>query len=182
MAAFILTYAHIRWYFTKETAERYSNAFFIFILIWKLSVILFQWELVKRQPLSVVYFDGGLKGFVLGTAAALIYLLKTNKYRAFHAEGWIVLITVYELVFYLFNQEHILLPGIQLIGNLLAIVWIRKKSGNVAESYQILVLFTAFQAFMYSLKGDLLSVPVITYTAVTLLLVVTAWKGRKKNQ
>ena len=57
----------------KVIADWYSNAVFLFILTWKLSVILFQFKMAISHPLTLLYFNGGMKGYWLGIAAIGIY-------------------------------------------------------------------------------------------------------------
>ncbi|RST61259.1 hypothetical protein D5F11_004255 [Siminovitchia terrae] len=185
--AFIGAYLYLRLTQEKQAADLYSNAFFILILTWKLSVILFQFETIIKNPFSIVYFNGGMKGYWLGIAAAFLYFFLSEKKsqvqeNTLHVKVWIVIITVYELVFYLLNKEHILFAGLQLIGGIAFFMLLNKNSGNPIWGIQILVFFTCFQGLIYSLEGNLLSVPIATYTSGTLLIAWTAWKGSRKNQ
>lgn len=185
-AAFLTAYLYLRLQRKKQAAELYSNAFFIFVVTWKLSVILFQFQSIIKNPLSIVYFNGGTKGYWLGFAASLIYLFRAEKKsnireQGHHVEVWIVIITIYELVFYLLNKGHILLSGFQFLGNILIFLLMRKKSGDPVWSVQLLVLFTCFQGVVYSFQGKLLSAPMLTYTVGALILSWAAWKGSRKS-
>lgn len=184
-AAFFLTYLYLRLQGKKQDAELYSNAFFIFMLTWKLSVVLFYFETTFKNPLSIVYFNGGIKGYWLGIASGFLYLFFAGRKHAvikLHAEVWIVIITVYELVFYLLNNGHILLSVFQLIGSVLIIFLTRKHSGDTVRSIQMLILFTCFQGLVYSLAGNLLSIQMMTYSAGALILGWIVWKGSGKKQ
>lgn len=66
--AFILTYIAIRLKFGKQPAERFGDAIFYLIIIWKLSVIITDFKIVMNAPFAIVYFNGGLIGFILGLA------------------------------------------------------------------------------------------------------------------
>ena len=66
--AFILSYIAIRLKFGKQTANRFGDAIFYLIIIWKLSVIITDFKIVIHAPLSIVYFNGGIVGFILGLA------------------------------------------------------------------------------------------------------------------
>ncbi|MBD8004641.1 hypothetical protein [Bacillus norwichensis] len=185
-SAFIGAYLYLRLTRKKQAADFYSNTFFIIILTWKLSVILFQ-EAAIKNPFSVVYFNGGIKGYWLGIAAAFIYFFLSEKKHqvqenGLHMKVWIVIITIYELVFYFLSGEHILFAAFQLIVGIAFLILLRKNIRNPIWSIQILVFFTCFQGIIYSMAGNLLSVPIATYTSGTLLITWTAWKGSRKNQ
>lgn len=188
-AAFIGAYLFLRLQRKKRIADVYSNAFFIFFVTWKLSVILFHFQTTIRNPLSIIYFNGGIKGYWLGVAAAFLYLILSAKKadipeKGFHIQVWVLIITVYELVFYLLNDGHILLSGLHLAGNIIIFVLMKRKMGNILFSIQLLVLFTCFQALIYSLAGNLVSVPIMTYTAGAMILGWSAYtyKGREKDR
>ncbi|RST77515.1 hypothetical protein D4T97_003260 [Siminovitchia acidinfaciens] len=179
-AALILAYIYLRLQGEKQAAELYSNAFFIFVLTWKLSVILFYFETTVKNPLSIVYFNGGIRGYWLGIAAGFLYLFFAGKKSAvnkLHVQVWIVVITIYELVFFLLNNGHILLSGFQIIGSILILLLTKKQSGNTVWSIQILILFICFQGLVYSMAGNLFSIQMMTYSAGALFLGWTAWKG-----
>ncbi|MGN7387090.1 hypothetical protein [Sporosarcina sp. SAFN-015] len=66
--AFLLSYIAIRLKFGKQIANRFGDAIFYLIIIWKLSVIITDFKIVIQAPLSIVYFNGGIVGFILGLA------------------------------------------------------------------------------------------------------------------
>ncbi|MNO22400.1 hypothetical protein D3C76_121820 [compost metagenome] len=50
------------------------NAFIIWFLIWKGSILIFEPATTLQHPLTLLYYDGGIKGRWIATAAAAIYL------------------------------------------------------------------------------------------------------------
>lgn len=66
--AFILSYIAIRLKFGKQAANRFGDVIFYLIIIWKLSVIITDFKIVINAPFAIVYFNGGLAGFILGLA------------------------------------------------------------------------------------------------------------------
>lgn len=54
--------------------DLYVNALLIGFLVWKFSMIVFDPVRTFRYPMSLLYFTGGDKGVLLGTALALIYI------------------------------------------------------------------------------------------------------------
>lgn len=62
--------------------DTYVNALIIGFVVWKFSMIVFDPIRTIQNPLSLLYFTGGDKGILLGTALALLYIgfrLNQNK-------------------------------------------------------------------------------------------------------
>ncbi len=161
----------------KEAANLWSNAFFSFIIIWKLTVILFYFKMTMKNPLTIVYFNGGLKGYWIAFVISLLYfaykMTRSNKIgRNLIGEAWIFLIMAYEFTFFILNEESMLLSVSQFIVHLLFLVSIKLKFKQKESMIQAIVLFTAFQGFIYSIKGQLLSVPMLSYVVASLIIVV----------
>ena len=182
--AFLLTSLYFVIQRKKAVADDMGNAFFIFFLIWKLSVILLQFSTVIKNPLMILYFNGGWKGYALGMAGAFIYLcvkvLQNRLNSSLLVEAWMFSVLVYELAFYLLNARHILMGSIHILGAILFFLWTRKKAGQTIWQLQLLILFTCFQAFIYSFKGDMLSAPMATYVAACGALAATILTERKR--
>ncbi|MCM3743843.1 hypothetical protein M3193_06775 [Sporosarcina luteola] len=64
--AFVLSYIAIRLKFGKQRANRFGDAIFYVIIIWKLSVLITDFKIVINAPFALLYFNGGLVGFILG--------------------------------------------------------------------------------------------------------------------
>lgn len=159
----------------KEAADLVSNAFFIFVLAWKLSVILFHFQMTLKNPLTILYFNGGIKGYWIAIVASLLYL--ANKINRSHKvrnelflDIWIFTVLIYELAFFILNGEQLLIASGQIVVMILFYTLIRWKSDQLKWHLQLLILFTAFQGFIYSLKGQLLSVPMLTYVVASLII------------
>jgi peroxiredoxin len=52
----------------------YGNAIILGLLFWKFSLVIFDFPSVMRYPLSLLYYDGGWRGAVLGAALSILYL------------------------------------------------------------------------------------------------------------
>ncbi|MCG7344397.1 hypothetical protein MHZ92_09640 [Sporosarcina sp. ACRSL] len=64
--AFIFSYIAIRLKFGKQHANRFGDAVFYLIVIWKLSVIITDFKIGIDLPLAIIYFNGGIFGFIGG--------------------------------------------------------------------------------------------------------------------
>lgn len=169
-AAFAAVVIYLKIRREKQAADVYGNAFFIFIVTWKLSFVLFQWKMSIKNPLSILYFNGGIKGYWLGVAAVMLYLWRERKKSRIQGDGlpieiWVYLVAVYEILFYLLNNGHILLSGIQFTIGIFFLLWIRKKLKDPVWTRQLLILYTCFQGLFYSFQGGILSTPMLTYIA-----------------
>lgn len=184
--AFLLTPLYFIVQGKKAAADYIGNAFFILFLIWKLSVILFQFATTIKHPLAILYFNGGWKGYALGMACAFIYLgvqvLRSRVSSGLLVEAWVFSAFVYELVFFLLNQQHMIIGVIHVLGAFLFLFWTRSKAGQTTWQFQLLILFTCFQALAYSFNGNMLSAPMATYVAACVFLAATMLTERKESR
>ncbi len=84
--------------FGKETEDWYSDAAILFLLVWKLSVVITDFQMIVESPLSILYFNGGKEGIFIGLIVALSRLL-----WRFKRKNW----PQYELVAMLFSMVMI---------------------------------------------------------------------------
>lgn len=84
---------------SKDIVSISENVFIIVLITWKISIFLFNPLMIVENPLSIIYFDGGIEGVFLGLFIGLVYYVyKTkNKYKAFYS--FEVLFFSYSLVF-----------------------------------------------------------------------------------
>lgn len=61
--------------YNKNISDWYWSAFFLYFIVWKLSYILFNFHLFLQTPLSILYFNGGIKGHIIALASLSVYLL-----------------------------------------------------------------------------------------------------------
>ncbi|MFS0646100.1 hypothetical protein [Siminovitchia sp. 179-K 8D1 HS] len=165
--AFLITGAFL--FITKKKAALnwYENAIFIFIVTWKLSVIIFHPKMAIANPMTILYFNGGVKGYGIGLAGALLYTTFSKKGAIIRyselALSWILAVSTYELVYGVFKEIGALVVAIQLIINLALLTLLIIKAPNRLWMLQIITLFTCVQGIFYTLKANLLSLPMATY-------------------
>ncbi len=193
LISFLITGITLHFLFKKEqAADWYSNVAFVFIVTWKFSVILFYFQMSIKHPMTILYFDGGIKGYWLAIIAVLIYLFYAKiKQAQIIAVAWLMTVSVYELIYALLENIPLWMTILHVTGNILLFIMLLKKKQFSQWLIQIIILFTAFQLFTYSLRGELLSIPVLTYITIALFLVVytiirerktTTSKRGKNNQ
>lgn len=73
----------------SNIADWYWNSFFLYVLVWKLSYIIFNFKMFLDLPSSVLYFNGGTKGHLLALTILSIYLLffAVKKYPTIYEES-----------------------------------------------------------------------------------------------
>ncbi|MDM5315198.1 TlpA disulfide reductase family protein [Fictibacillus sp. b24] len=62
----------------KQLLDVLSNAVVLYWLVWKISYAVLHPLLIVKQPLNILYFNGGETGLVLGIIVAVVYLLWTS--------------------------------------------------------------------------------------------------------
>ncbi|MEK3887962.1 hypothetical protein [Bacillus sp. FSL K6-3431] len=177
--AFFLTTGMLLLLKKKHIADYYGNAIFIFIITWKLSVILFQFKFSIQNPLTILYFNGGIKGFWLGLIAGCIYLFIIGK-RKKQAEMsigdifqvWLMTFSIYEIVISIVDDYPLLFRVILILINFGFVVMAILKNNQIRWLQQLLILFTVIQLLIYSVMDRLFSVPIMTYIIVVIALLI----------
>ncbi|OCA89071.1 hypothetical protein [Pseudobacillus wudalianchiensis] len=164
LAAFVIT-ALVLW-LKKERyiLDIYVNAIFLFVAVWKASVLLFSFAIVKQAPLSILYFNGGWKGIWLGLIAVGIYVVRRcrKEKQAQAVWTWMVVITFFELAVSLLTGQAGLLAFIQSGGS---IVLLAIPLGQVSKT---IWLFTLWQLLFESLTAELFSNSSLLYIGAML--------------
>lgn len=129
-------------------------------------MILFHLKMTLANPLNILYFNGGVKGYGLGIFGVLLYTIYSKRRSAIGFSeamlSWIITVSVYELVYGILNDEAIMMIIIQFLTNLVLLVLTILKTPDKKWLMQIIVLFTCMQGLFYTLKADLFSLPMAT--------------------
>lgn len=114
LAAFFIVWLVLRVQFPKKWSGVYGDAVFTFILVWKFSIIITDFKAVIAQPFSILYFNGGTMGVILGVMAASLQLWWKRKKLQFDATGivacsWAIILTqsIYQWLVVLLNDNQI---------------------------------------------------------------------------
>jgi hypothetical protein len=151
LLALILT-GFVLWrVFGKETEDWYSDAAILFLLVWKLSVIVTDFDMIVDSPLSILYFNGGDTGLYLGLIAAL-----SNLFWQFRRKDWperelvamlvamVMVQSLYQLFMVLLNEAAMwqkILTVLVFVG-LTILTWQKAKISSVWR-IQLTILFLA---------------------------------------
>ncbi|MBM7648782.1 hypothetical protein JOC78_001728 [Bacillus ectoiniformans] len=175
--AFIAGGVFARLRYGKECADIYSNAVFLFIAVWKLSVVLFSFSLVLQAPMSLIYFNGGVKGVWLALLMNLLYSgwKWPREQMTALIFTWMVVVIAKEAALPILNGEFTLMLVIQLAGSL---VFVTKWLNSLFNQSNRLILFTLWQIFFYSWNGQLFSMTVLAYSIVAIFWI---WNERRES-
>lgn len=169
-AAMVSSWLYARFQLDKPFAELWSNALFWVIAVWKGSVLLFQFPLVMEAPMSLLYFSGGKNGFLLGIAAALLYISFKKASARKTAKAWVAAVAMFPVLHAGLTGQWAVLPVIWTAGSVL--YFFVEKDG--VERALILLLF--WQLLMLSAAGNLVSHAALVYGLVTVYLLT--WRRK----
>ncbi|BCB05675.1 hypothetical protein KH172YL63_38080 [Bacillus sp. KH172YL63] len=155
LASFFLTFLLLH-FWNRKASDWYSTGIILFILVWKLSVIIVDFQTVIKHPLTLIYFHGGTVGYWSGLLAAGGYLLlKRVDQISVTILVWLITVLFFELVFHLLEKEY-LIGSIQFVFNGALLLYVKGKvrgaKGNV-WSGQLLIVFTLLQILFHSING-----------------------------
>ena len=138
--------------FAKETEDWFSDAAILFLLVWKFSVVITDFEMIVDSPLSILYFNGGSVGLFLGLSVALLKLL-----WKFRREKWppselvallftmVMLQSLYQLFMVIMNESvlWVKIVTIVLFAGLATLTWLKIAVSHTWQiQLSVLFLFT----------------------------------------
>lgn len=158
----------------EKVKEWYWNAFFYYFLIWKLSYILFHFNLFIRNPLSSLYFNGGVKGHFLALIIISFYLLffsgKKYSFKNREVEKLLLFfIFSYQVVINIFekNTIELFLHTVLLAGFLCLLFYLKKKT--LLFSAQMFVLMMMIELLIWSFLHSIFSVLAVTFVLLSII-------------
>lgn len=160
IVGFLVAYIAIRKRYGKQLAERFSDAVFYIIIIWKLSVVITDFSTVIKAPMAIVYFNGGMIGFCLGLVfVALRLLLDVRKERLDISSviglfmGAVIVQAVYQVMMALLNDGGLVPKIVTAIGFLSLVVYLWIVAKKTEENSILLpILFMAVHFFVATLQ------------------------------
>ncbi|MCP3740396.1 hypothetical protein [Rossellomorea sp. BNER] len=176
--AVILTLITVRVRYGQYAINWYSNSAFIFIMVWKFSIILFDIKNIFSHPYSIIYFNGGIKGVWLGVIGVLLYTYlyyKRKEDQHFIFPAWIITITVYQLTLGILSQMSITALIAFFIN--IGFVYYSSRDGGT----QIIILFTIFQLLVQSVQGSIWSLTTAVYLVVMVYFMILSWRGKRSE-
>ncbi|PAQ13628.1 hypothetical protein CD798_14580 [Bacillaceae bacterium SAOS 7] len=162
--AFLLIALYLWWKKEKDLLDVYGNTVLLFILVWKFSIALFSFSLVIEAPMSLLYFNGGDRGFWLAVMVAFIYIAWKWPRQQWYDEIkiWLIVITLFELLLAMLSGQVGLFNILRLTGGILAVSFFMKAP------LQALLLFTLWQLLFESWEGAIFSTNGLLYIGVAI--------------
>jgi hypothetical protein len=174
--------------FKKKVEDWYWNGFFVYILTWKVSYILFNLMLFLETPVSILYFNGGMKGTILALVVLSLYLffVARKKYAAIVGESGQVFL-MFLLSYGLINSivegrsTEAILHFIVLTGYFLILYF--KKVEKMLILTQVYVVIIMLDLLITSVFQSLFTLEVLNFTwiGITILILISK-KGEKRYE
>lgn len=189
LIAFVITYTALRIYVNKEAGEMLGNLFFNIVIIWKLSVIVTDFQTVKAYPMSIVYFHGGAFGWYLALAAAgFLVMRQAAKERWTRKQLWLLVIaavswqSLYELAMLLFTDgtPAVKAAVIILFAGALLFGW-RLWHKGINDPEDIALLFAAVHFAAAAVQGKLFGISLITAWIACAFVYFIAFRMKRKG-
>lgn len=173
--AFVFAYGAVRFRFGKKNAEALLDAFFYFIVVWKLSVLVVDFKLVLQSPLSLLYFNGGIVGYILGIVGAAGKFLWDKKKGRMESNASLAVLTgvvltqaVFQVSMVLLNEGEWTAQVVTVVGFSLFSIsfWINSQK-SVDWQLQLIGLFMIVHLFIASIQpGTLFNTALLTNIGV----------------
>ena len=134
--------------FGKDTEDWFSDAAILFILVWKFSVLITDFEMILEFPLAILYFNGGETGLFLGLLSALGRLLWQLNRKGWTEIDFVALIvafvllqSLYQFLMVSMNEAEFWqkLMTIAIFSGMIILTWMKVFKSNVWR-LQLLVL------------------------------------------
>ena len=176
----------MRFVLRNKTGEWYGNAITLYILVWKFSYILFNFDYFIDMPLSILYFNGGLYGHLLGIVLVTGYLVLAQKKHADLARqapfAWLLFFLSYQTILQSLenNVVEAALHALLLVVSILAIRLLAKRA-DVPTGLLLVLLFT-FELLISSLFAPLLSWQNATVLLLAAVTIAMYMRFEKKGQ
>ena len=154
----------------QKPGEWYWNALAFYILVWKLSYIVFNWQHFLDMPLSILYFNGGLYGHLLASAWLIAYLLLARRKHAAVAEqaatAWLLFFLAYQSILHYFEAQ-LMQAALQtaLLAAAIAAFRLLGKRLDVPNGLMLSAFFTV-ELLILSTFG-----PLVTWQNATLIVI-----------
>ncbi len=181
MAAFVVAYSAVRFRYGKKHAEIIGDAFFYLVIVWKLSIVLTDYESVLRSPLAIIYFHGGVVGFYLGLLVIAGKILWDMKKGRLGAEGFRALFTgavlvqvVYQMMMVLLNEGELIAQVVTVVVFGLFAVFFWMNSGKAGNwPVQLTLVFMAVHIFVSAAQPEeFIQTPLISTIVMGLFFVI----------
>lgn len=150
-----------------------EHSLFVYVLVWKLSYMIWSWNDFIKAPLSLVYFDGGLKGHFLAIVAIALLLLRKRQVLVWQEiwHYWARFVALYQIIYYGFSEQWLIVALFLLllvlverkyahwllIAELLLLVWL----ASFASAFTIVHIAVIILLYMQTRQAQILAIAAI---------------------
>lgn len=185
LGALLITSILNRVYTGKKTSDWFWNSFFLYFLIWKLSYIIFHFKMFLDTPLSIVYFNGGINGHILGLVSLSVYLVwfASKKFPSIYIESFrlfLLYFMCYEVIMNVLEKNYIEAFGHLVILTVLLLYLLFIKKNENLLSGKMFILFILLDLLIISFFQTIVSTEVITFIWIGLTLLILSKKMTKE--
>ncbi|MGE6487653.1 hypothetical protein [Paenisporosarcina sp. NPDC076898] len=138
--------------FGKDTEDWFIDAAILFILVWKFSVLITDFEMILEFPLAILYFNGGETGLFVGVLSALGRLLWQLKSKGWPEIDFVALIiafvllqSLYQFLMVSMNEAEFWqkLMTIVIFSGIIILTWMKVFTSNVWRLQLLILLLLA---------------------------------------
>lgn len=148
----------------KVVQETFVNSLLITGFVWKLSLILFDPVKFVNNPLSLIYYSGGIRGFLLGLGIVAAYLIYSSRkqglsvwiYVDFIVSGFLAGTVIYNVIASVLSNQYLLFYGSRSLLAALFLLWQVKRFrpiGKPGNLNQLLLWFSLGEIFIFHFKA-----------------------------
>lgn len=161
------------------TTKLIERLLYMYLIIWKFSYVLFSTPDFLQSPLSLLYFDGGIKGHMLAVGMIIIILYQKRQVIVWEDSWmyWARLVAISQLISYSFQEQWfvvglwvIILVVIErnkgdwiLLGQFLLLIWLNGFSSSFTMLHIVVIgsLYLKKKQAQYIVVAGLLSLVAI---------------------
>jgi len=154
--------------------ERAFEALFIWIVVWKLSIFLFNPQEIIASPMMLLYYSGGSKGAILAALLAAAYVVfkdYKSPLKIVYIDSWLMSIlagyTSYRIAAVVLQEGNTITNGaVALLGAaFIGTRWIREPRAGGSGMQTLLVAFVVAHAVVSTLAANTWEKPASVATA-----------------
>lgn len=144
----------------QKIHDGYWNSFILYVVVYKISYAVFHFHLFLVSPLSLLYFNGGIKGAILASISVTIYifwLFKKGHGQFLHDFLFILIsfLFIYEMTFHAFLHYYLSM-FIELILLISFLIYNNPKKLIKTGKLKVLWIFILLETLLLSLNNELL--------------------------
>lgn len=162
------------------------NGFFIYLITWKLSYILFYFKIFLKSPLSLLFFGGGSLGHILAITVLCVYLVIVSKKgtSTFSNSAPLEILLFFLLyetcIQYFINGILAFLIQLFLLAGII-VYYAMSVNRNKQIPFQMYVVIILLEFCLISIFQPLLSIETITFTWIFIFISILAKKEEVTN-